>query len=483
MNENTIFQGGNQSSVPQSIPKPSPTAPLPQVPQQPAQPLIPPVDDEGSFFSSFHSTTILKIGLALVILIVIVVGISAVLLPMFSRTSNEKVTLTYWGLWEDSNVMQSILSDFHKEHPNITIEYVKQDHKQYLDRLVTRIKNNTGPDIYRFHSSWLPQVSNYLLPLSTEVISNDQLEKGFYPVVQKDVTKDGAIYGIPYGIDTLALFVNPEIFQAAGVQVPQNWNDFIKAARDLTVKDENGVIKTSGASLGSFDNVSHAPDIIAMFFAQNGANIKDLGGTAANATDALEFYTSFARGEGNVWDSTLESSIIAFAKGNVAMYFGYSWDIFTIKAINPNAAITVHPVPHLPGREMTVASYWVEGVSSQTKHPKEALLFMNYITKPETEQKLYAEQAKTRLFGTPYARVDLAPSLKDNALIYPFVQQAPTATSSYFAGDTYDNGLNSQLNGYLGNAVRSVLNGSSAQSAVETLAQGVTAVLNQYGVK
>jgi hypothetical protein len=46
---------------------------------------------------------------------------------------------------------------------------------------------------------------------------------------------------------------------------------------------------------------------------------------------------------------------------------------------------------------------------------------------------------------------------------------------------TYDNGLNQELNTYLGNAVNAVINGSSPQTALGTFSQGATQVLQKYG--
>ncbi|MBI2622497.1 MAG: extracellular solute-binding protein, partial [Candidatus Levybacteria bacterium] len=305
--------------------------------------------------------------------------------------------------------------------------------------------------------SWVPQLFDVLLPLSSDVISADAFRKQFYPVAQTDLIKNGAIYGIPLEIDTLSLFINTELFQAASLETPTTWEDFAKSARVLTVKDETGRIKTSGAALGTFDNITHAPDIVSLLFVQNGADIKNLLKTDQASSDALSFYASFASGEGNVWDQTLDPSILAFAKGNLAMYFGYSWDVFTIKAINPNLSFQIASVPHLPGRNMTIASYWAEGVSSKSKHQKEALLFMKFLAKKETQQKLFTEISKTRLFGEPYANKELKDLVKDNQFVYPFVSQADGAVSSFFSSDTFDDGLNSQMNAYLGNAVRSIL--------------------------
>jgi ABC-type glycerol-3-phosphate transport system substrate-binding protein len=194
----------------------------------------------------------------------------------------------------------------------------------------------------------------------------------------------------------------------------------------------------------------------------------------------LNFYSSFALPDANVWDETLAPSIEAFASGSLAMYFGYSWDFFKIKSLNPNLSFDIYSVPNLPGQNATIASYWVEGISSKTKYQKEAILFMQYLAKKGTAQKLFAEESKIRNFGEPYARVDLAESL-NNSIEYPFVASALTAVSSFFVDGAYDNGLNSQANSLLNAAVDSVLKGADPQSAAETLSKGVSQVLSKYG--
>lgn len=416
------------------------------------------------------------LGALVVLFLLITIGKA-----LFSHpAASGKATLTYWGLWEDSNTMQGVITEFEKDHPDVTIHYQKEDPKQYSQRLLTRIQQGDGPDIFTYHSSWLPMMQATLLPLPTTVVSKADLENNFYPVVRTDLVKNGALYGLPLEVDTLALFVNNTIFKSAHAQVPTSWDTFASTAQGLTQKDANGKIKIAGAALGTFDNITHAPDIISALFVQNGVDIPTMA-PASNASDALSFYTSFASGSQNVWDNTLDPSQLAFAKGNLAMYFGYSWDIFAIKANNPNLDFSVHPIPHLPGRNTTVASYWVQGVSAKSTHQKEALEFLAFLSQKNTMAALYAEEAKTRLFGEPYARSDLGLTVKDNLLVYPFLQQATDATSSFFAGETGDAGINAQMNGYLGNAVKSILSDTSADSAVDTLSKGVQQVENQYG--
>ncbi len=447
-----------------------------------SQPSVPPlVKQELPPHADFPFSKLFKAAIGLFVVGIIIFSVVRFVIPSFIKNKNETVTLSYWGLWEGENTMHTILADFEKQNPNIKVTYTKQDVKEYKDRLTTRIQNGNGPDIFMFHNTWLPQVSSLLLPLPSDVMQKDDFEKGFYPVVRGDLTKNGAIYGIPSGIDTLALFVNSEIFRQAGSTAPTNWQDFGKTARLLTVKDENGNIKTSGAAMGTFDNITHAPDLISLLLVQNGADMKNLSQTSRSVVDTLDFYTSFAKDEGKVWDGTLDPSLLTFSKGNLAMYFGYSWDVFAIKTISPNLVFQIAPVPHLQGRNMTIASYWGNGISVKSTHQKESLLFMKFLSQKETMQKLFSESSKTRLFGEPYPRVDLSQSLKTNELVYPFVSQANNASSSFFASDTFDNGLNAQMNGYLGNAVRSILGNTSIETAVDTLIKGVDQIVKQYG--
>ncbi len=431
-----------------------------------------------------------KIFLLFVIIIVLALLVGGGIF-LFGKVQNSaksgNVTLKYWGLWDDQTIIQPLISDFERTHPNIKVQYEKQDIKglgQYVERLTTRINNGSGPDIVRFHSSWTLQLKNYLLPFPKDVVESTQLQEDFYKTVENDMKIGGAYYGIPLGIDTLSMFVNTKLLQDKGLPAPQYWNEiYEKYAPELVVKDQGGKIITPSIALGAYDNITHAPDIIAMLLLQNGADPADLAaGDGENAKGALDYYTVFSKGDKAVWDETLDNSTLAFAKGNLAIYFGYSWDIFTIRALNPTLEYQVLKVPSLADRNDTVSSYWAEGVSSKTKYSKEAFEFVSFLASREALQKLNATQAKTRPFGTLYPRKSMAPLLSSNTLVYPFVSQADNARSTFFSSDTYDGdtGMISQMNVYLGNAIRSMNNNTSSDTAVDTLAQGVAQILSRY---
>lgn len=400
----------------------------------------------------------------------------------------KSATLTYWGLWEDSTIMQPLIDEFQKSHPNIKISYTKQSPKQYRERLQAALGRGEGPDIFRFHNTWTDMMLNNLSPMPSTLYSPSDFDKTFYPVAKSDLNRGTGYFGIPLEIDGLVVLYNDDMVKAGGITIPTSWEDFRNTALKLTVKDTGGNIQTAGVALGSADNIEHFSDILALMMLQNGTNLKDVLGPCADAStstcavDSLIFYRKFADLPNNTWDDTLDNSISAFAGGKVAMIFAPTWEIFTVKQINPNLNFKIAQIPQLPGLTINWATYWVEGVSRSSKNQAAAWEFLKFLSSKESLTKLYTEEAKTRLFGEPYSRVDLAPALSSDPYLGPLLSEAPTMKSFPLASDTQDNGIDDQMIKYLLDAVNSLKQGGNPQSALETASQGFKQVLTKYGI-
>lgn len=458
----------------------------PNTPENTEEVLYDNTSDDLTPASSFPVKKVVFIAVGvIVVLIILIIGFMFVTRP---SQQNGKVELTYWGLWNDPVIYQQVISDYEKDHPNVKIVYQKQDIKSrsnYIDYLRQRIKSGTGPDIYDFHNSWLVQLHDYLLPLPQSVLTSLKFKDEYYPVVQQDMTYNNAVYGIPMYVDTLAMYTNDDLFKAGGYQVPTDWDRLLDLSRLMTVPDKTtGAIVTSGVALGTYDNIDHASDVIAMLFAQSGVSTAALissdNATAANARTnaikALEYYTCFATTQDTcqaVWSPTMPDSMTSFATGKVAVYFGYSWDMLTIKAINPQLSFSVHPVPKLPGQSQTTASYWAQGISTNSKAPQAAYDFLAYLESPQTLTKIYAAEVQQRGMGTAYPRKDLYPLIKDIPL-GTFAAQANSAESTLFSSNTYDGAIDDQLDTYLQGAIHQiVLQNASAESATDYLIDGI----------
>lgn len=421
-----------------------------------------------------------KILLPLFVLILLVgAGFLVVrfLLPRFTQPA--EVTLTYWGLWETDVTMKGVIDDWEKDNPHIKISYLRNAKQDYRERLQSALARGEGPDIFRFHNTWVPMLKNELDPVPATVMDATAFEAAFYPVIKTDLRSGTNYMGIPLEIDTLALFYNEAIFQAAGKAPPTTWDELRSLASALTVRDEQGKIKTAGAALGTTANVEHWSDILALMMVQNGVNLSSP--TDNLARDALIYFTLFSLTD-RVWDNTLPSSTLAFATSKLAMYFGFSWDVFEIQSINPDLAFKVVPAPQLAGTNINWASYWVEGVSSKSKNKEAAWKFLKYLTSSEVMQKLYQAESQTRLFGEPYSRIEMADLIKSDPMVAPFLQQAASAQSWYLASRTYDNGINDKMIKYYEDAVNAVNEGDDPEEVLTTVALGVSQLLSQYGL-
>ena len=139
----------------------------------------------------FPGGLVVKIIIGIVGIAVIAFLIFGVAMPFFSQSSDseEKASLTYWGLWENENTMNVIIDEFEKDHPNITVNYVKQDPVKYSEKLKAQLGTETGPDIFRFHNTWVPLFKSDLLPLPQEVISAENCKTAYYPVIVDDLAQ------------------------------------------------------------------------------------------------------------------------------------------------------------------------------------------------------------------------------------------------------------------------------------------------------
>jgi len=399
-------------------------------------------------------------------------------------TSTRQVSLTWWGLWEPNEVLSGLIQDFQSKNPGVTVTYSQQSIKDYRERLQSAFDRGQGPDIFRFHNTWVPMLSqqNVFSTVPSTVMSSSDYQATFYPSAVKDLRTQTGFVGIPLMTDGLGMFVNKKALAAAGKQAPTTWQDFSLLAKDLTIRDSDGKIQRAGAAMGSGNNVDHFSDILGLLILQNGGNPGIPDDTNHLVSDALTFYTQFLRSD-KVWDETLPNSTYAFAIEKAAIIFAPSWRAFEIKQINPNIDFAVFPVPQLSDAKVNWSSFWVEGVSKSSQNQDIAWKLLAFISSKENLQKMYTQASSQRLFGEPYSRVDMASTLAEDPYVGAFIKQAPVAQSWYLSSRTFDNGINDQIIKYYQDAVNKINQGSGVPETLPTLSSGVTSVLSKYGVR
>jgi len=381
-------------------------------------------------------------------------------------------------------MIKPVVDKYQEQNPGVKIDYQKQTSNQYLQRLKSKVSEEGGPDIFLFHSTWVPQLTGELSLLPGSVMDKNTYQKTFYKVAATDLAASGSYVGIPLMYDGLELYWNKDVFAAAGIDgPPKTWDDLRTIAAKLTVKDKENKIKTAGVAMGTTNNVDHFSDILGLMMLQNG--VGDLGNPSGKlASDTLDFYAAFAKNsESRVWDDTLPPSTVAFSSGTLAMYFGPSWEAFEIKKANPSLNFAIAQVPQLPGGNVTWANYWVEGVSSKSKNQAEAWKFLKFLSEKDQLELLYKTASRDRLFGEPYPRQDMASLLENDPLVGAYIKDAPNSHSWYLASGTHDgsSGLDDQVIAVYKQAIDS-LGPQGSQGVIAGLPSKLNPVLSKFGL-
>jgi multiple sugar transport system substrate-binding protein len=341
-------------------------------------------------------------------------------------------TLTYWGLWENPEVMQKLIQKYESEHPNVKINYDDRSvlsPSDYREGIFTRITSEGAPDIVRVHATWIPFLKDSLAPNNN--LSAEDFRNKFYPIASRTSIQDNKVYAVPLYYDGLVLAYNKDHFAEINQDLaPTAWEEFRKLALELTIRDERGnEIIRGGAAIGNADNIEFFSDILGLMFAQANVKVPDDFEDGA-AVDALKFYTNFFI-EDKVWSDKFPEASASFAKGDVSMIFIPTWNLLDIIQAKPDMNIGLAEVPQaVPKNPKSWGSFWVETVTAKSPNQDIAWDFLNFLVREETQMEQYSESLKFRQFGAPYSIVSLAEQIDETSSIKPLLRSAPYAETS-----------------------------------------------------
>lgn len=320
----------------------------------------------------------------------------------FKDTAPEKyqVKLEVWGVFDDSDAYAEIFNEYRAINPYvIEINYRKLPIETYKEDLLNALAAGKGPDIFMIRNAWRGSFEDKIVPAPEYMLSEKQYQDAFVDVVAKDFTKDGKIYGVPLSADSLGLYYNKDLFNAAGIaSPPTTWEELLDDVQRLNRIDGLGNINQSAAALGTAYNINRSTDILMALMLQAGSGIGQSGTgriefTDENSRKALEFYTQFARIGSNFysWNPRLHYSIDAFYEGTLGMMVNYSWQSATIRQKNAKLNFGVAPLPQFVGTTpVNFANYWGFAVAkNKSTEDTGAQAAQQGAPKPDPEKQNY----------------------------------------------------------------------------------------------
>lgn len=421
-------------------------------------------------------------------LLIIVFGIILIVIVILIFSPKKErckpAALEIWGVYDESEVFTDLIKIYQKQNKCVSIKYEKKNFADYEEGLINAFASDKEPDIWLIHNTWLAKHKDKIKELPEILLSFNSFRETFVDGVEKDLSENNKVYGLPLYVDTLALYYNKDFFNTAGItSPPETWDDLIEDLDKLTRKNQWGAIERAGIALGIAENINRSTDILALLMLQNGTKmvsddkksatfdegISSEQGFYYAGQEALRFYTDFANPSKRTytWNKQMPYSVDAFIEGKTAMMINYSHHIATIKSRAPYLSFGITPMPQIKGRQFDInyANYWAFTVSKNTKASDEAWKFIIYLTNKENAQK-YLEKTKR-----PASRRDLIDWQKNDLELGVFAKQSLTAKNWYQID-------NNKIETILAEAIDSVILGrASVSKALETAASQVTLLM------
>ncbi|EYR65131.1 sugar ABC transporter substrate-binding protein [Actinotalea ferrariae CF5-4] len=218
----------------------------------------------------------------------------------------------------------------------------------------------------------------------------DQLSNAddFYPALRENFTVDGEFYCAPKDFSTLALVINTDAWEAAGLtedDVPTTWEELATVAQTLTTEEQVGL--------------SFGPEYqrLGVFMQQAGGGLlSEDGEVVADSpenVEALEFVQQMLNDGSLAYPSSIDTGWggEAFGSGRAAMTIEGNWIIGALRNDFPDTSYLVAELPAGPAQQGTLQFTNCWGIAADSPNQESALDLVEFLT--STDQQLAFAEA------------------------------------------------------------------------------------------
>jgi len=247
------------------------------------------------------------------------------------------VTITFSSWVGSEPDMKRLAAAFHKEHPNITVQFQNVPSEQASQKLTAQIAGGNPPDVAYLDAGTVNAfASRQALVNLDDYLARSKTVKAddFVPAFRTMATYQNSLYGLPLDGESTGLFYRTDLFKAAGIEKPPStWEEFQADAQKLT----NPARKQYGY-------IVFAPESAYYWYPwlwQAGGQLLSKDGkqvlfNSATAKQAADYYVGLTKySPKDFLNSNSYDGRIAFASGKVAMYMAGAWFAGTLSGEYP----------------------------------------------------------------------------------------------------------------------------------------------------
>ena len=300
-----------------------------------------------------------------------------------------------YAFWDKGQApyFEKCVAEFNKLYPNVKVTLENSGWEEYWKKLEAGATGGSSADVF-----WLngPNITKYakgdvLLPIDDK-IKEAGIDLSNYPeALLKLYNVDGVQYAIPKDFDTIGIWYNKKLFDAAGVPYPKDdwtWDDYVATAKQLTKEDKS----VYGTAVQYRDQTG----IYNTIFASGGYVISDdkksSGYNKAETQAGVQLLIDLQKEGVTPSQASLEETedYVQFLSGKIAMLMNGSWFLNQIVGSEVQDDIDVVALPSINGKKATVIHGLGNCIAKSTKNPEAAWKWVEFLAS-EQANKLSAE--------------------------------------------------------------------------------------------
>ncbi|OCT15084.1 hypothetical protein A8709_13305 [Paenibacillus pectinilyticus] len=330
------------------------------------------------------------------------------------------LTMYHWMGTEAGTAVTRINELFHKEYPNISIQYENAPVDQYQGVIKTRFVSGDAPDLIGvFPGTWKdPFVkSGYLMDLTDSTWSAKLEDKA-----RSTMMTGGKLYAMPVDQNAIGVIYNKKVFKDLKLTIPKSWDEFLEMCEAIKVSGLTPLaLGTKDMWVTQIIPLAMAPS--AIYHDQPDFDRSMYQGKSSFSRSAwskmLKDYGElnkrgfFNKGTLGV---TYDQMIHLFATEKTAMMIMGTWALKPIQLENPDLEVGMFPLPYTDkGKDAWVSSGVSIGIgaSSTTKYPDAVKKYLEFWAKPEINAMFLKEANAFTTFKD--VDVELNPAQKEIA--------------------------------------------------------------------
>jgi len=158
---------------------------------------------------------------------------------------------------------KEIVDGFIASHPNIKVEIQEAPWGDFTSKISTQIAGNTAPDVWlQENAAILGYGKRGVAEDLSQYIDRDLAAGDYIDALFAAKTPEGKVWGVPHGINPIALAYNEDVFKQANIAAPTDdwtYQNLIDASKQLTEKDKRfGYVGNSSITTGWFPWIKQA---------------------------------------------------------------------------------------------------------------------------------------------------------------------------------------------------------------------------------